>query len=472
MTLGLTQNVKRKLVSAFAASLALVNASGAYGQDKDWWFEVEVILFKQNLDPSTITESFVSDLNRLDTASARDLLTPYLLPDISLLYDSLEACDVQPEPLWLTLPPVSSTQETGAEDDLLPSDAPPLSGSPHSGVEDEDLIADEVSDSALQAQINSFQEQLSPSPVHLGDQNAAAPELDSVTSEALVPDEAQQQAEAFTQLLLDWTPQDISMPAGMHCQFFPAEPLLYAPIEPLMPPERRIEKVPAAIDGTEWLYSQQPYLLPASMLQLRELAQDISRRKGLTMLSHLGWRQQVLFGRDKAQPVRLFAGENYASQFYPDGSLRPQSPSLNEPAPLDSVEQQQEDTQDLIAEIRAAINTPDWQPLQQQEQEAIPEEDTLVVTPVWELDGSMKVFLRYINRVPYLHIDNNMEFRAPVFRHVGGEQQQVLESYPFEQLRRVISTQMHYFDHPLFGVLVQIRRYYPPQKPQEAEETL
>ena len=37
-----------------------------------------------------------------------------------------------------------------------------------------------------------------------------------------------------------------------------------------------------------------------------------------------------------------------------------------------------------------------------------------------------------------------------------------LVSVPLAEQRRVISTQLHYFDHPLFGFVVQIRRYNRP----------
>jgi len=37
-----------------------------------------------------------------------------------------------------------------------------------------------------------------------------------------------------------------------------------------------------------------------------------------------------------------------------------------------------------------------------------------------------------------------------------------LASIPLAEQRRVISTQLHYFDHPLFGFIVQIRRYHRP----------
>ena len=126
------------------------------------------------------------------------------------------------------------------------------------------------------------------------------------------------------------------------------------------------------------------------------------------------------------------------------------------------------------------------------------------VPPIWEIDGSMKVFLKYINRVPYLHIDSELFYRQPVpseyftnstfgdaaitiadsssqnsplpaseaklaandaLAEDSSSNQAVeykLASIPLAEQRRVISTQLHYFDHPLFGFIVQIRRYHRP----------
>lgn len=127
--------------------------------------------------------------------------------------------------------------------------------------------------------------------------------------------------------------------------------------------------------------------------------------------------------------------------------------------------------------------------------------------PIWQLDGNVKVFLKYINRVPYLHIDSNLFYRQPIplselmdidetslansafadsafadsafenstFANSTFENSSEdgrlnsetlpkykLASVPFSEQRRVISKQLHYFDHPLFGMIIELRRYQPP----------
>ncbi|MDO6567518.1 CsiV family protein [Alteromonas sp. 1_MG-2023] len=105
--------------------------------------------------------------------------------------------------------------------------------------------------------------------------------------------------------------------------------------------------------------------------------------------------------------------------------------------------------------------------------------------PIWKVDGNIKVFLKYINRVPYLHIDSELFYRQPIpvegqtassstsstsrtdSSNVNATPEYQLVSLPFSEQRRVISNQLHYFDHPLFGMVVQIRRYKRPNAPED-----
>ncbi|MFC4699525.1 CsiV family protein [Glaciecola siphonariae] len=74
----------------------------------------------------------------------------------------------------------------------------------------------------------------------------------------------------------------------------------------------------------------------------------------------------------------------------------------------------------------------------------------------WELDGLFKVYLDYVNRVPYLHIDSEFMHKR-IQLDIDGSAS--LQSYPSKQRRRIISKQIHYFDHPAFGIIVRLNRY-------------
>ena len=65
----------------------------------------------------------------------------------------------------------------------------------------------------------------------------------------------------------------------------------------------------------------------------------------------------------------------------------------------------------------------------------------------WELDGLLKIHLRH-----YLYINADFDISE---KQDNGE----LESARFSQFRRVFSEDIHYFDHPRMGMIVQIRKY-------------
>jgi hypothetical protein len=93
-----------------------------------------------------------------------------------------------------------------------------------------------------------------------------------------------------------------------------------------------------------------------------------------------------------------------------------------------------------------------------------PSNEASKITRPWELDGQMKVYLKYINRVPYLHIEAefmHVEMKVDTFGDAYFEQ------YPFKQRRRIISKQIHYFDHPKFGFVVRLQRFEFPKEELE-----
>jgi len=79
--------------------------------------------------------------------------------------------------------------------------------------------------------------------------------------------------------------------------------------------------------------------------------------------------------------------------------------------------------------------------------------------PTWELNGIFKVYLDTVNRVPYLHIDSELVHASKKIDSQGLES---IDLYPAKQRRRIISKQIHYFDHPAFGVIVRLQRYEKP----------
>lgn len=319
------------------------------------------------------------------------------------------------------------------------------------------------------------------------------------------------------------------------------------------------KQLPIIIEGFDFRRAASPHLLSSDQHALTSISRQIRSSRELERMFHVAWRQPVLFGKDNAFNVHLYGGKNYASEFDIDGFMRPAESELEsesrhdneqeENIPADSLNALDELTQtlhgqssdsasisnndsanqtaqtepDFFAKLDSRITNPkaipfsDINPLEKRssDEEAI-NADALGgrVPPIWEIDGWMKVFLKYINRVPYLHIDSELFYRQPVpsqyftnstfgdtaiTNDVNSDNRssqnapvptseamlvatealaenspsgQVVEyqlaSIPLAEQRRVISTQLHYFDHPLFGFIVQIRRY---QRPADEESS-
>ena len=82
----------------------------------------------------------------------------------------------------------------------------------------------------------------------------------------------------------------------------------------------------------------------------------------------------------------------------------------------------------------------------------------------YEMDGKIKVYLDYVNQIPYLHLDTAFNHFSLTVDENGNTE---LNTFPSKQRRRVISKQIHYFDHPAFGVIVRLERFNPPETQQQ-----
>lgn len=75
---------------------------------------------------------------------------------------------------------------------------------------------------------------------------------------------------------------------------------------------------------------------------------------------------------------------------------------------------------------------------------------------IW-LDGGQVSGLVRIGLGRFLHIDTDLALRNP-----EGDQPQVIRSIDHRRMR---SGELHYLDHPAFGILVRIDPYEPPEPP-------
>jgi hypothetical protein len=207
--------------------------------------------------------------------------------------------------------------------------------------------------------------------------------------------------------------------------------------------------------------SENAHLLADKQLTLIDYAKRLFAQRDITPLSHLAWRQPVVFGEDNAKFYRVFSGDKLMLPPEP-------SPSYDElkqkyDPELNNVIDQNSET--FFAELKQQLV--DAKPVNWQDRENIKASGSGTkpsIDDVWELDGKVKVYLNYINRVPYLHIDSEFGFNELQLNTFGEAE---IEQYPFKQRRRVISKQIHYFDHPKIGIIIRLERY---EKPKEVDD--
>ncbi|WP_221073893.1 CsiV family protein [Agarivorans aestuarii] len=289
-----------------------------------------------------------------------------------------------------------------------------------------------------------------------------------------------------------------------------SEPLL-APLfgcseeqEPCIAP--RFDKLPVSIDGRGWPISgaTKRQMLSKEQLELNEEFAKLSQHAAFTPLLHLGWRE-IVAPRNRAKHYQVQAGEDFSTRFNQEGRLLGSVSFSNE--------QYLEESQsfDLAAENISLFDEPttavgayDLEPE--------------LAAAIWELEGGIRVYLQHYLYIeselllkrpvevelllnepePQLEQPAELPLQQTVIAEettvevpanvavaevvVPSEEQQVvvlsadtetveqgsliseyqseeqLHSFKFDQKRRVRSGEIHYFDHPLMGMLIQIRR--------------
>ncbi|MCG9597945.1 peptidoglycan binding protein CsiV [Vibrio sp. Isolate25] len=184
-------------------------------------------------------------------------------------------------------------------------------------------------------------------------------------------------------------------------------------------------------------------LLPASSYKLNSQVQKLKNHAGFKVLLHTAWRQGD-GNRHVAPTFHIQAGRDFSGQFNADGSQRYSAGT----EVIDGV------TEETIAK------------------------------PLYELDGKLQVYVEH-----YLYADLKLDLKSPSVREVSFESKPIdltttentltdepvqaglmedvtptlhteefLKSYRMDQKRRMRSTETHFLDHPLLGMIIQVRR--------------
>ncbi|EGN75606.1 Protein of unknown function (DUF2803) [Idiomarina sp. A28L] len=227
----------------------------------------------------------------------------------------------------------------------------------------------------------------------------------------------------------------------------------------------------------ELLKAETPFTVHIDNFRFQRLRRAFEQRSDTEVLLHTAWRQPV-FNQNVGRKIRLFGGKNFSNEFdyagFPvESSARDQVMQTLHLART----AQEEGKEDVFSSIDYVFNAIDSQKFQFVDYRNA--EQDLPVRPmqqpagtpkdVWQFDGLLDIYL--IGN--YLHIDTDFSLREVTLLNptVRTPEEQIqdfiaesddslefLRAYPLKQLRRVISHETHYFDHPNYAVVIEIRR--------------
>lgn len=193
-------------------------------------------------------------------------------------------------------------------------------------------------------------------------------------------------------------------------------------------------------------HQNSPYLVDESSFLLKDLAWQLSHRANHTLLLHTAWRQPLGVKR-RSTSLRFFAGQRFSPQFDYQGLARNPAADLTSQADLDS----------------AVEHT--YQQLQQQQQlshDSFGKQVVGLPQQVWQLDGLIQP---YNERMLFADTEFNLRQRVPGVGNSGDR----LQTFYVKDNVRLLLGEIHYLDHPRFGLILQIRRFTPPATPIAGE---
>ncbi|PFG45884.1 peptidoglycan-binding protein CsiV [Vibrio sp. ES.051] len=199
-----------------------------------------------------------------------------------------------------------------------------------------------------------------------------------------------------------------------------------------------------SLESESYRRSKGVTLLPRSSFLLNEQESALNNHAGFKVLKHVAWRQGDQ-GRSSAPIFRIVGGRDFSNSYLPDGS------------PINSSNQ----TLSRDGYSEETING-----------------------PLYELDGRLQIYVQH-----YLFAETTLDLREPSIREVRFEptlieqstnqlgevdgnvqvgnlaeisptitEEKFLKSYRMDQKRRMRSSETHYLDNPLMGMIIQVRR--------------
>ena len=505
--------MKIKQAVTLISSLILAQPAMNMAIAAERWFEVEVILVSQLGDKTKLKEAFPESSSLPTYRRSYDLLTPYLNPDINTLKQQLPACDSNGYP--------SSLLEQASELPLFPS---------LKTIEEIELTTELLSEQRLIVEQQDVEQQyLDPTTVlsqetrtdpfaqEMDDDQDTSITITDTNADLLLPPESEE--------LLPLTKEQADLVIAAQQEFSAHKFNYSAPnsyntmciidehtFNDINPDSSiysyqgfTVTEMPRTISAAEDLFSKQPYLLNQASLKLDDIVKQLRRSKNFRPMLHLGWRQPV-YSERRARAIQLFAGSNLQSNYQSAQAIynQQQQQLLEEEDTISNIlnsSSEQVKTGKLTSEIDIATQINQAKTTRLTEIlariDSIESADTAIsslsqdltlalenqtsmmdsapLPPIqpWFIDGFLRVHLHrnYLNITADFNVLNQTLAQQETLRLKPTDatsELNELKAIRFQQRRRVISKQIHYFDHPYLGMIVQIRTHKRPQKPVAA----
>ncbi len=257
-----------------------------------------------------------------------------------------------------------------------------------------------------------------------------------------------------------------------------------------------IDALPSKFNALGNHNSHAPYLIANESLLLDDIKKRLQWSKEFKPLLHFGWRQ-VGVTRKKAIPLKLYAGEHLDYQY--SQALEKYQSAQDKAEVTTSLISQQMDSKSQLSSYDDAvikkqqrdnifngIHTLDETNINQliNKLESERFEDLIAINenqkdktlqakltppekPIqsWFLDGFLKI---HLDHYLYITADFNVVSQSIEKDISSSADSTKLKLINFSQNKRAITGEIHYFDHPYIGMIVQIRRFDPSKPKDEA----
>lgn len=464
---------RTKVVLTFIVLLLAFNAKvlAQSNTDQQWWFNVELIVFKRTV-LSTNNENFDNEQFELDFTNSNNLLYVEALKQatqLESLNSALPFCDA-----IQNTDGISATLNTNGlfgvtfDFEYLPDTNFALTD-----IVDITLIQTPVAiistEETYDIQINSHSDTITPTESNQSIMSALLAPL--IIDRSIFDDEIENVIDSLTELK---SPSAISETDTQENHIDALNNIILNLSEQLKQNQQTLSQITClqtqaqqAVLSESVLSTIGPRLFSKSgqfrgtkqviseqEIIMSDYAKQVFRQRDIQPLLYTAWRQNVEFGIENAEFYRIRAGnllETSKKVSYDTWHKKYLSKTDIDPQADESL---------FFDELEKALVTNDavdWLTIDSSIDDAA--DTSFVAQRKYELEGQFKVYLDYVNQVPYLHIDSEFNHYKLMLDEEGSS---FFETFPFKQRRRIISKQIHYFDHPAFGLIVRLERFTPP----------